>query len=1050
MTFLVGQTLHLSSPVDVHNSTSVSFSLAVSVDGKDVDVGLCAGHQGDMSVFSSSSVVLDERDGSSSKPSKGFGIPLDLLSQQDRTTTLHISPRIDGGKVSGEIVLPSLREVVKHTGSGEATSRLGVICKSPRAFSDTRVDGSRLPDPFALQVRLKADLVDRRYAFIELFLEPRLLLENRMPIGITLRTPMPHTFKAKQNQGEAAEGSKKEYETYHDLAQREFVEIYTPGPSIAISVKCSDQPVGGTATDWMEGGFVDVPLVREFGLSEPIRCVFPFVRRNTIMQPAPRGMEGSEFFIAESGEDLNKLLRKDDIYASNGDTSACKDDDTPVELVEPKSSTRKVLITVCNYAVDHTGDVLFEMVTADPSARRPSRSTAVQRSIRRPSVVSASCPFSAFASVHRRISLLPHQKEPMRLLHLTMEGDDGVRRSQPFFLEDISVCNGGLDSTAVTWEDNSESDFYAYRRLVDAYQFEVHVIPEFVVFNGSAVHRVLVKQQDGPGKLIEPGRVAPVRVVPDLGLVLSIDFIDLQATTAAMRVDVLGLRVAVVRSRDGSPLGSLAVQTVIGNQDSKLAVKLGELKFGAGAAKDEAASPSQGMFDNDTVRFRIRWSEFQLTLNEARTIDSESSTPSTQPSLDSYIESQSPVRTKASPRQKTWAEARAQSTEQLEIERQTQLPVCTIVLRRFTVDYQRIFKDGQASSSRRSMRDVLLSPVRSQFSVIVHNVRLLDETPNSKFPVVFDSSSPTSFFDLCLRFRGPLQAELVKVDLVDLNLAHAHGKSEKIIIQTSEDFVWKAIDVANRIAVSTAQLAGVDLKMEWNEEDGEYVVSMKDVSAETGDFDTEASYTPPTSETLYDVNKARVSPFEVQVSFVRRPQASRYKHLQDVRGAKLMNYFTRKLKFKVDRADLKFSRYETSDVKGPPDQLIQILVAVYSQKMKYKVVSMLSAVSFEDWKNLAARDSGDDDFQDGDILRVTGNIAGGTAGYFAKRVGGGVGTGINAVTSALGNEIEEATDKVGARAVGAGVNSVVTGLGEGVGDTFKGGKHIRERPNRSA
>lgn len=108
--------------------------------------------------------------------------------------------------------------------------------------------------------------------------------------------------------------------------------------------------------------------------------------------------------------------------------------------------------------------------------------------------------------------------------------------------------------------------------------------------------------------------------------------------------------------------------------------------------------------------------------------------------------------------------------------------------------------------------------------------------------------------------------------------------------------------------------------------------------------------------------------------------------------------------------------------------------------MKYKVVTMLSAVSFEDWKNFAARDTGGDDFVEGDLLRVTGNLAGGTAGFFAKRVGSGLGTGIGKVTSTLGNEIEEATDKVGARRVGAGVNSVVTGLGEGVGDTVKGGE----------
>jgi hypothetical protein len=89
---------------------------------------------------------------------------------------------------------------------------------------------------------------------------------------------------------------------------------------------------------------------------------------------------------------------------------------------------------------------------------------------------------------------------------------------------------------------------------------------------------------------------------------------------------------------------------------------------------------------------------------------------------------------------------------------------------------------------------------------------------------------------------------------------------------------------------------------------------------------------------------------------------------------------------------------------------------------------------------LAARDVGGDDFVEGDLLRVTGTLAGTTAGYVAKKVGHGLGSGVIRVTSALGDEIEEATDMVGARAVGAGVNSVVSGLGGGVGNTIKGGK----------
>ena len=851
---------------------------------------------------------------------------------------------------------------------------------------------------------------------------------------------MPHTFKGKARFESVKASESEGYDIYHELVQGDRVEVFTPGPSIALSLKCTDSPVGGRMTDWMEGGWIDVPLVREFGLPEPLRCVFPFARRNFIDPPNLSGVDGTEFFIVESGDDLSKLLLREETFAA-GKLPAHFGEDA-IELVAPKPSTRKILFTVCNYAVDHTGDVLFAMVNDESANSRLNSATMKASNRKRQSVGSFPPPFSAYSSGYRRITLLPHEKSPIRLLHLTMEGDEGVRRSKPFFLDDLSTSEGGVDSTPIMWQDNSESGYYAYRKLVDTYQFEVHVIPDFILFNGSKEHRVSIKQQGGPEKIIEPGRTVPMKSIPKLGLIISLDFVDLEASTASMRVDMLGLKVAVVKSLNGSPLGSVAVQTVIGNKDSKLVVKLGQVKFGSMVKNNELVKrESQGMFDNDVFRFRIRWSELQVTLNEARTVDSDNGRDDTfgGSGLEHFIESLPTPTEKKSPRQKTWMEARReQSKEQSEIEKQTQLPVCTLIFQRFTVDWQRVFKDRPVTMST---YDVLSSPERSQLSVIIHNVKILDKTLNSEFPVVFDSSSSTSFFDLCVRCRGPLQAELVKVDLFDLNLAFAQGKSEKIVVQTTEEFIWKAIDVGNRIIVSTAELAGIDVKLEWEEEDGGYIVVVKDLSTTSfADFDTEASYTPPQSGTLYDINKARVSPFEMVVSFRRRPQSSRYKHLQDVRGAKIMNYFTQRMKFKIDRAELKFARYEASSIKGPPDRLVELLLAVYTSRMKYKVVSMLTAVSFEDWKNLAARDVGGDDFVEGDLLRVTGTLAGTTAGYVAKTVGRGLGSGVIRVTSALGDEIEEATDKVGARVVGAGVNNVVSGLGGGVGNTIKGGE----------
>jgi hypothetical protein len=62
-------------------------------------------------------------------------------------------------------------------------------------------------------------------------------------------------------------------------------------------------------------------------------------------------------------------------------------------------------------------------------------------------------------------------------LHLSMEGDEGVRRSLPFRIDDISICEGGVDCTPVKWEDDTYSGFWLYRRL-NSYQSEIHVVPE--------------------------------------------------------------------------------------------------------------------------------------------------------------------------------------------------------------------------------------------------------------------------------------------------------------------------------------------------------------------------------------------------------------------------------------------------------------------------------------------------------------------------------------------------------------------------------------------
>jgi vacuolar protein sorting-associated protein 13A/C len=83
------------------------------------------------------------------------------------------------------------------------------------------------------------------------------------------------------------------------------VEVFTPGPSIAISMSCADLPIAGAVTDWMEGGWLDVPLGSSKKLPEPVKLIFPFKTESLVKYTSSRKLsrglleyaKGSEFFV---------------------------------------------------------------------------------------------------------------------------------------------------------------------------------------------------------------------------------------------------------------------------------------------------------------------------------------------------------------------------------------------------------------------------------------------------------------------------------------------------------------------------------------------------------------------------------------------------------------------------------------------------------------------------------------------------------------------------------------------------------------------------------
>lgn len=611
--------------------------------------------------------------------------------------------------------------------------------------------------------------------------------------------------------------------------------------------------------------------------------------------------------------------------------------------------------------------------------------------------------------------------------------------------------------------DRKPTGHFVYRKLINEHQSAVHIVPEYVVFNGSK-DVLLVKERDMPEVMVDAGSVGQLRALSrPSGLEISLNFIELQCQTRVLQAGALGLRVALLRTYDGVPVGSVYVQTVIDTQgESRLVVKVGAVAFGSNSSP--RFNKDKGFFSEDFCRFRFRLTELQLVLNEVN--ESQSSdwkvgrtfrsprnqaSPrfqfrSTDDSRPSSEQTNFPRNNRQNTRRSVFNKQRSLFTdlqqgrfrpEDRGVQQIVQQPIMAVVLSRSTIDFQRVFKDVDQNSGRYSIHS---SPERSQLSVIVHNVQIKDLTPNSHFPLVFDCSSDISFFDLCIRSRGPLNADLVKVDLFDLNLAHNSGRSEKMVLTTSESYLWRLLDLTNRILAASGEVGGYTLAFEEDEEHGGYMVKIEDSARNRSKNSELQKYTPPQVDTLYDIGLTRVSPFTIVVSFRRSADTSRYKKSKtDVATtAAIANYFTRKLKFTIDKAELNFSRYEDKTLKGPPDRLLETLSTVYVGRMKFKVVSLLSAASLQDWRYLAARDTGDDEYMEGDILRATGNLAGKSANLVFKKVGQGFGGGVIALSAAIGDSIEEGTSAIGARQFGSGVSSVVNGVGHGLGDTVSG------------
>jgi hypothetical protein len=667
----------------------------------------------------------------------------------------------------GEIELPPFAAFRQMAGSRKPRKKVEIIL-SPESGKDGYC--------MAISFVCKVSLING-YPLVQFFILPRLVLRNNLFVNIIVSTPMPATYSTETSQ------NKDQGTEVHHLSPFQEIEIYHAGPSIALAFKCADNPVGGNRTGWNKLGWIDVPLDKQ-SLSKNIYSSFPFL---TASGTDSNFSVGCDFY-----------LKEEDIREDDGDSQ--------------NELARCILVSVLNLGVDHTGDILFESWDIN----QQYAGLEVREAIGRQNFA-----FSTYSSsLHkRRISILPKDGSLIRIIHLSIDNIDGLRRSKPFNIDDVPFCDGGIESAPIHWEDSTESGYFIYRKLSSLNQSELHVIPEFVVFNGgmSQVRATIQKSID---IVIDECKMVRVkRSSSREGLIISVTVDEQHCMCAPVQVDQLGLKVVLMRScKTGSPVGSMAIQTVLGAKDSRFVVKLGPLKHGNVVAHNNAVP----LFGKDYLHFRVRWSQLEVTF------------------LDTSKK-----------------QLLNEADEKVVVHRvYSYKKVAHFLLDRFTLDYQKLFKE-----------DAKTDATRSQFSAIIHGINVSDCTTGEEIPFLSSVSHDHNILDMRVRTRGSGDAGLVKIDLLEIKIAHSERKADQVVINTNEAFLWNLLDIASRTNTAISEFTSTDTDVEWNEETQSFRVKAVEIDNDDDDIDLDGTYRAPRSDMLLSVKKMYVWPSAFLLSF---------------------------------------------------------------------------------------------------------------------------------------------------------------------------------------
>ena len=195
MTFC--QVLHLSSHVEIFNCTSLPFRISIIGDDSVHDLGIVNRDRKNSSGRKNQSLFDEHKDLTTHSV---FGLPAQFLRSftidNSETLCVQVSPVLEGDEgtdLVGLFNLPHLEQLVELATSEAERQIIEVSCHPVSHRSSS-------PHPsLTANVCCDVSLVDDAHPFVQLSIMPRLILTNKLPIDIMLRTPMPHTFTKKES-----------------------------------------------------------------------------------------------------------------------------------------------------------------------------------------------------------------------------------------------------------------------------------------------------------------------------------------------------------------------------------------------------------------------------------------------------------------------------------------------------------------------------------------------------------------------------------------------------------------------------------------------------------------------------------------------------------------------------------------------------------------------------------------------------------------------------------------------------------------------------------